>query len=138
MPTLQYLIRYVTIIGLYAYVWKIVCIVCEDIRHVEKATSLDRRLIAIEPGISTTGEIGDYRFDTRLSLIRDPNGQTVVTSEVLPERDAVVFCRTNRCYVYVTRGVNGVFLNGERVDRLRPIRAGDIIEVNGSIFEYRE
>lgn len=137
MSTLQYLVRYVVIIALYAYVWKIVRIVGLDIQHAERKTTQNRRLVAIDPEVSETGEIEEYKFDTSLSLSRDSNGRITVTSGVLGEkRDVVVFCRTNRCYIYVTKG--DVFLNGERVKRLKAIRSGDIIEYDGAIFEYRE
>jgi hypothetical protein len=138
MSTLQYLVRYIFIIGLYAYMWRVIRIVCMDIQHIGKGSLVDRRLVAIDPDGFATGEMNDYRFDTGISLERGSDGQVIVCSEVQNGREVVVFCRTNRCYVYVARGVKGVFLNGEKVDRLRPVRVGDIIEVDGAIFEYRE
>jgi hypothetical protein len=49
MPALESIIRYVVIMALYIYIWKIVRIVRADMRGVCNENETDRRMAVIDP-----------------------------------------------------------------------------------------
>jgi hypothetical protein len=142
MRLLEYLLRYIVIIGLYVFIWNIVQTIRKDFKD---ACSTDagghrtRQLVQLDFESDEDEERRVHSFESRVSVGLTQEGIVAVDSfNDVCEQYSVVFSRGDKCFVYSRQNTGSTYLNGEKVNRCMQIRPGDILEVCGIIYEYRE
>ncbi len=79
-----------------------------------------------------------YDLSRPIKIGRDQSNHMVIDHEDISQKDAVVFLKNTKAFIYKTKGSGHIYVNGERMKNLKRLKKGTLIEVGGVILEYEE
>ncbi|QSZ28114.1 FHA domain-containing protein [Aceticella autotrophica] len=123
-------LRYVLIILIYLFIYKVFKIIYMDIKGVRKEREITKaRLISLSGG-------SNYNLFEVTTIGRANDCDIIIENPYVSSKHVIIRKKGNKYIIQDLNSTNGTFINGKRIKNIANIRNNDIITLGNEEFRF--
>lgn len=140
MEGLYMAIKFLLIAGLYLFLWRVLCILCTDLRETNSKGSprppTPFKLVVMGEDNAEGEEV--YLTKPKFLLGRDDSCDFILKDEYASKIHAKIILQRRSAWLEDLHSTNGTYVNGELVTSKVMLKDGDLVKVGATILRFRE